>query len=88
MLKVDPTDCLCSRLAGVVDAFILKILIEQELGYPAELVPDGEDPEIPSNLVGTASVYEALERGAVHLYPEVARDLLCVVRPSSLVSRV
>ena len=82
MLKIDLAACLCSRLAGVVDAFILKILIEEELGYPAELVPDGEDPEIPSNLVGTASVYEALERGAVHMYPEVARDLLFVVRPS------
>jgi hypothetical protein len=56
----------------VVDAFLLKILVEQELGYPTELVPDGEIPEIPSNLTGPESVYEALESGAVHMYPEVA----------------
>jgi hypothetical protein len=62
----------CSRLAGKIDAFMLKILIEQELGYPAELVPDGLSPEIPSNLTGPASVYEALASGAVHMYPEVA----------------
>ena len=62
----------CPRLAGKIDAFMLKILIEQELGYPAELVPDGLSPEIPSNLTGPASVYEALASGAVHMYPEVA----------------
>ncbi len=53
---------------------MLKILTEQELGIPAELVQDGESHEIPSNLTGLASVYEALESGAVHMYPEVARD--------------
>ncbi len=64
----------CTRLAGKIDAFMLKILIEQELGYPTELVPDGLSPEIPSNLTGPASVYEALAGGAVHMYPEVARS--------------
>ena len=63
----------CPRLAGKIDAFMLKILIEQELGYPTELVPDGLSPEIPSNLTGPASVYEALAGGAVHMYPEVAQ---------------
>ena len=53
---------------------MLKILIEQELGFPTELAQDGDSPEIPSNLTGLASVYEALESGAVHMYPEVARD--------------
>ena len=62
----------CPRLAGKIDAFMLKILIEQELGYPTELVSDGLSPEIPSNLTGPASVYEALAGGAVHMYPEVA----------------
>jgi hypothetical protein len=66
----------CSRPAGKIDAFMLKILIEQELGYPTELVPDGLSPEIPSNLTGPASVYEALAGGAVHMYPEVARPFL------------
>ena len=52
---------------------MLKILIEQELGYPTELVPDGLSPEIPSTLTGPASVYEALASGVVHMYPEVAQ---------------
>ena len=78
--KVDPSTCLCSRLASVVDAFTLKILSEQELGFPTELVQDGLSPEIPSNLTGLASVYEALESGAVHMYPEVARDTFTASR--------
>ena len=57
----------CSRPAGKIDALMLKILIEQELGYPTELVPDGLSPEIPSNLTGPASVYEALAGGGVHV---------------------
>jgi hypothetical protein len=63
---------LCSRLAGVIDAFVLKILVEQELGFPTELVSDGLAPGIPSNLTGPASVYQALGSGAAHMYPEVA----------------
>jgi hypothetical protein len=51
---------------------ILKILIEQELGYPTELVPEGLFPEIASSLAGVESVYRALGSGAVHMYPEVA----------------
>jgi hypothetical protein len=62
----------------VIDAFILKVLIEQELGYPTELVPDGQLSKISSNLTGLASVYWALGSGAVHMYPEVARS-----RPSA-----
>jgi hypothetical protein len=61
---------------------MLKILTEQELGFPTELVQDGDSPEIPSNLTGPASVYEALESGAVHMYPEVARDTF-LLRPAS-----
>ena len=53
-----------ARLAGMIDAFLLKILIEQELGFPTELVPDMPSPEI----------YEALASGAVHMYPEVAQE--------------
>ena len=77
---VDPTACLRSRLAGAVDAFMLKILTEQELGFPAELVQDGDSPEIPSNLTGMASIYEALESGAAHMYPEVARETMTAPR--------
>ena len=64
----------------MVDAFMLKILSEQELGFPTELVQDGLSPEIPSNLTGPASVYEALKSGAVHMYPEVARDTFTAPR--------
>ena len=77
---------MCTRLAGKIDAFMLKILIEQELGYPAELVPDGLSPEIPSNLTGPTSVYEALASGAVHMYPEVARRVSS--RQASCASRL
>jgi hypothetical protein len=80
MPTVDLTACLRSRLAGRVDAFMLKILTEQELGFPTELVQDGDSPEIPSNLSGPASVYEALESGAVHMYPEVARNIFTAPR--------
>ena len=51
---------------------MLKILTEQELGFPTELVQDGLSSEIASNLTGLASVYEALASGDVHMYPEVA----------------
>ena len=78
---VDPAACLRPRLAAAVNAFMLKILTEQELGFPTELVQDGLSPEIPSNLTGLASVYEALESGAVHMYPEVARDAFTAPRP-------
>ena len=59
---------------------MLKILTEQELGFPTELVQDGESYEIPSNLTGLASVYEALASGDVHMYPEVARDIFTAPR--------
>ncbi len=77
---VDLAACSCSRLAGALDAFMLKILTEQELGFPTELVQDGLSLEIPSNLTGLASVYEALESGAAHMYPEVARDTFTAPR--------
>ena len=77
---VDPTVCLRSRLAAAVDAFMLKILTEQELGFPTELVQDGDSLEIASNLRDLASIYQALESGAVHMYPEVARDIFTAPR--------
>jgi hypothetical protein len=76
----------CARLGATIDAIILKILIEQELGYPTELVPDGASLEIPSNLTGLASVYQALGSGAAHMYPEVAPDLLVQAPPRSFLS--
>jgi hypothetical protein len=60
---------------------MLKILTEQELGFPTELVQDGDSLGIPSNLSDYASIYQALESGAVHMYPEVARDIASAPRP-------
>jgi hypothetical protein len=62
-----------SRLAAAVDAFLLKILIEERLGYPVQLVSDGSLDGVESalNLNGTAaSVYSALASGAADIYPE------------------
>ena len=62
-----------SRLGAAVDAFLLKILIEERLGYPVQLISDGLVDAIESalNLTGTASVYSALARGDADMYPEV-----------------
>jgi hypothetical protein len=55
-----------------VDAFLLKIVIEERLGYPVQLISDGLLPGLESalNLSGVASVYAALASGEVHIYPE------------------
>jgi hypothetical protein len=60
------------RHAAAVDAFLLKIVIEERLGYPVQLVSDGLIPGLQSalNLSGVASVYAALSSGEVHIYPE------------------
>jgi hypothetical protein len=52
---------------------LLKIVIEELLGYPALLISDGslEGVESALNLTGAASVYSALARGEVDIYPEV-----------------
>jgi hypothetical protein len=56
-----------------VDAFLLKIVIEERLGYPVQLISDGLVEAIDSalNLTGAASVYAALARGDADMYPEV-----------------
>ena len=63
------------RLAAAVDAFLLKITIEERLGHPVELISDGGLEGIASklNLRGPASVYSALARGDADIYPEVRR---------------
>jgi hypothetical protein len=57
-----------------VDAFLLKILIEEQIGYPVQLISDGLLPGVESalNLSGVASVYSALASGEVHIYPEAS----------------
>jgi hypothetical protein len=62
------------RLGGAVDAFLLKMSIEERLGYPTQLIPDGLISRLSSelNLSGPASVYSALATGDVHIYPEAS----------------
>ncbi len=64
---------LLSRPGAAADAFLLKIVIEERLGYPVQLISDGlaEGVESVLNLTGPASVYAALARGAADVYPEV-----------------
>jgi hypothetical protein len=65
------------RLGAAADAFLLKITVEERLGYPVELISDGLVWSIEStlNLTGTASVYAALAAGTADIYPEVRRLL-------------
>ena len=66
------------RLGAAADAFLLKITVEERLGYPVELITDGLVPSIESvlNLTDTASVYAALAAGTADIYPEV-RPVAC-----------
>ena len=61
-----------------MDAFLLKITIEERLGWPVELVSDGllSGVESALNLSGPATVYEALASGEAHIYPEVRRPAI------------
>ncbi len=62
------------RLAAGLDAFLLKFVIEEMLGFPTLLVSDGLlDSTIGSalNLTGPESVYSALAAGEADIYPEV-----------------
>lgn len=65
------------RLGAAADAFLLKITVEERLGYPVELISDGLVWSIESalNLTDTASVYAALAAGTADIYPEVRRLL-------------
>jgi hypothetical protein len=63
------------RVAAAVDAFLLKIAIEEQLGYPVELIADGLLQGIDStlNLTNSASVFSALAAGTADIYPEASR---------------
>ncbi len=60
------------RPAAALDAFLLKITIEEQLGYRVQLISDGllEDIRSALDLSGPASVYSALASGEVDIYPE------------------
>jgi hypothetical protein len=57
---------------AALDAFLLKGVIEEKLGFPVLLISD-YDPVFN----GTESVLEGLARGDAHLYPEVLSLPLC-----------
>ena len=63
------------RSAAAADAFLLKVAIEERLGYMVELISDDVigNAESALNLTGPRSVYSALASGDLHIYPEVRR---------------
>ena len=79
-MRVGFVCALCARLAAATDAFLLKIAIEERLGYPVMLIGDGlvESIESALNLTGPASVWAALAVGTADIYPEVCRGA-CIV---------
>jgi hypothetical protein len=53
-----------------VDAWLLKILVEESLGWPVALVSD-----LDSRFDGVPSIYRAMVHGDVDIYPEVSARL-------------
>ena len=53
---------------------MLRILVEEQIGYPVQLISDGllSGVESALNLSGPESVYSALASGEVHIYPEAS----------------
>ena len=62
-----------------MDAFLLKIVVEERLGYPVQLLSDGQLADIAPGLKlkiaeGMSNgfgIYSALARGEVDMHPEV-----------------
>jgi hypothetical protein len=65
------------RPGAALDAFLLKIVVEERLGYPVQLLSDGQLADIGPGLKiseGTSvvfAIYSALARGEVDVHPEV-----------------
>ena len=61
-----------NRLGGASTSFLLKIVIEERLGWPVHLISNGgiEGAHSAQNLSDTSSVYRALASGEAHIYPE------------------
>ena len=55
-------------IAAGIDSFLLKVTIEEVLGFAVELIPSYAD-----SFKDDASVIDALARGDAHIYPEVGR---------------
>jgi hypothetical protein len=63
----EPIKILISSWVGAaLDAFLLKILLEEVLGYPVKLISD-----VDEEIADDESALASLGRGAVHIYPEV-----------------
>ena len=63
-----------SRPGAALDAFLLKIVVEERLGYPVQLLSDGQLADIGPGLRISdvnAGGFLALARGEVDMYPEV-----------------
>ena len=58
-------------LGAAIDAFLLKVAIEQELGYPTELIPDNVGGDVPPGSTAQTEMFKRMAAGEVHLYPEV-----------------
>ena len=65
------------RPGAALDAFLLKIIVEERLGYPVQLLSDGlladvgPDLRISEGTSVNGGVYSALARGEVDMHPEV-----------------
>ena len=62
------------RPGAALDAFVLKIVVEERLGYPVQLLSDGQLADIGPGLKISdvnAGIYSALARGEADMYPEV-----------------
>ena len=69
---------------ATLNAFLLKVVLEEKLGFPTLLISDYDDM-----FNDTESVIEGLARGDAHLYPEVRSGCMPqVLRPLRLLSEV
>ena len=67
------------RAGAALDTFLLKIVVEERLGYPVQLLSDGQLADVGPDLrisEGTSlnnadRTYSALARGEVDMHPEV-----------------
>ena len=71
------------RLSAGLDAFLLKFVIEEILGFPTLLVSDGVLSPNALNLSGPESVYAAIATGQADIYPEVKPSELRARRDKS-----
>jgi hypothetical protein len=67
-----------SWLGAEIDAWLIKTIVEEVLGFPTELVSDGLSDVSSLNLTGPEGVWNAMANAVVHMYPEVRlHKILC-----------